>query len=117
MTECSVCGWRHTSGNCGKDGCPRPVERTPCEHLYDIACRELDEVRAQRDEMDKAYASLSHGAGALRVQRDELLATLKDVELVINPRDIGGISMHEWGSRLRVATSRILEVVAKYEGK
>ena len=21
-------------------------ERTPCEHLYDIACRELDEMRA-----------------------------------------------------------------------
>jgi hypothetical protein len=26
-------------------------KRTPCEHLYDIACRELSEVITQRDEL------------------------------------------------------------------
>jgi hypothetical protein len=67
MTECSVCGWRHTSGNCGKDDCPRPIERTPCEHLYDIACRELDEVRAQRDEL----------LAALKEMRDACAAALR----------------------------------------
>jgi predicted anti-sigma-YlaC factor YlaD len=72
------------------------MERTPCEHLYDIACRELSEVMAQRD---------------------DLLALLKDIELVINPRDMGGISLHEWGSRLRVATAKIQEAIAKADGK
>jgi hypothetical protein len=44
--------------DCGRPDCPerhgitlRPIERTPCEHLYDIACRELSEVMAQRDEL------------------------------------------------------------------
>ena len=46
-----------------------------------------DELRAQRDEMDQAYASLSHSAGALRVQRDELLAALREIA---ETYDVGG---------------------------
>jgi hypothetical protein len=34
------------------------MKRTPCEHLYDIACRELSEVMAQRDELLAALKGL-----------------------------------------------------------
>jgi hypothetical protein len=59
--------------DCGSPDCPerhgitlRPMERTPCEHLYDIACRELSEAMAQRDELRslvrEAVEGLSQGA-------------------------------------------------------
>lgn len=36
----------------------RLARRTPCEHLYDIACRELSEVIAQRDRLRAALVGV-----------------------------------------------------------
>lgn len=47
----------------------------------------------------------------------DLLAALKVAELAINPRDRGGISLHDWGSRLKGATTVVLAAIAKAEGR
>jgi chromosome segregation ATPase len=57
---CDVCGWRHTTGNCGRDDCPRdeaqPVTSTPpseqpsdSEIIRELRAT-LAQVTAERDE-------------------------------------------------------------------
>lgn len=106
-----------TERHCVEEGCrcrtytdkPEPTWCSTCESWrFALACG--------RDDCPHPDADTGEYVALLR-ERDELLALLKDVELVINPRDMGGISLHEWGSRLRVATAKIQEAIAKAEGK
>jgi hypothetical protein len=52
------------------------MERTPCEHLYDIACRELSEVMAQRDRLRAALVALIGVDGKTDLEQMEAVMRL-----------------------------------------
>jgi hypothetical protein len=52
------------------------MERTPCEHLYDIACRELSEVMAQRDRLRAALVALIGVDGKAELEQMEAVMRL-----------------------------------------
>lgn len=66
---CDVCGWRHTTVNCGRDDCPRADEE-PARSLRQC-CEEM------------------------AAQRDELLAVLKELTVYTQADEIDDPGAHE----------------------
>lgn len=67
-------------------------------------------------EFSRATHALNLANAQLIVHRvqahDALVAALQAADVAINPVDREGISLHEWNSRLRVATSTIRAALA-----
>jgi hypothetical protein len=85
-----------------------PIERTPCEHLYDIACRELSEVMVQRDELLATVKALSDDWK----ERARRVRPLESARLTAAKR----AAIAEW----ICLTNRAIEldaIIAKAEGK